>query len=264
VTDGRRIIIGDIHGHYDGLMTLLDTVALNDADQVYFLGDLIDRGPDSAKVVQFVRDSGHTSLLGNHEQLLLEAFPNGEVSTSSLQAWLYSGGQSTLMSYESPAMVLDQLEWLNTLPTHLDLGNIWLVHAGLHPGLPLNEQTRHEFCWIRDSFHGSTRPYFVDKLIITGHTITFTFPGVPAGSLVKGCGWLDIDTGAYHPRSGWLTAVEIDTDLHLTDQLLAEQRVHQVNVFTGEARSLALGEVMIPIGPGQARSRRRQMMQVQK
>ena len=262
MTDGRRIIIGDIHGHYEGLMQLLDAIAPTKDDQVYFLGDLIDRGPCSAQVLQFVRESGYTSLLGNHEQLLLEAFPNGQASAPALQAWLYSGGQSTLTSYENPSVLLDELEWLRTLPKYLDLGNIWLVHAGVHPGMPLAEQTTQEFCWIRDPFHCSAEPYFTDKLILTGHTITFTFPGVTAGAIVKGSGWLDLDTGAYHPRSGWLTALEIKTNETLTDPLLAEQRVYQVNVFKQEQRSLPLDELMVSIHPNQVPLRRRQLMQL--
>ena len=56
---GRRIFIGDIHGHYDGLMMLLDEIAPTAEDQVYFLGDLIDRGPSSAQVLEFVQKSGY-------------------------------------------------------------------------------------------------------------------------------------------------------------------------------------------------------------
>lgn len=259
---GRRIFIGDIHGHYDGLMMLLDEISPTAEDQVYFLGDLIDRGPNSAKVIEFVKNSGYQSLLGNHEQLLLEAFPDGQASAPALQAWLYSGGQSTLTSYENPSALLDQLAWLRTLPHYLDLGNIWLVHAGVHPEMALEDQSIQEFCWIRDTFHSSSQPYFNDKLILTGHTITFTFPGVPAGALVKGNGWLDLDTGAYHPKSGWLTALSIDTEDVLSDQILSQQTVHQVNVFNPEVRSLPLGELMVTVDPDNVRLRRRQLMQL--
>src|SRR3712207_2121401 len=99
-TSYRRIIIGDIHGHYEGLMTLLEAIAPTSDDQVYFLGDLIDRGPDSAQVVNFVKDSSYQCLLGNHEQMLLNILTNGQVSTSMVQAWLYSGGQATVASYQ--------------------------------------------------------------------------------------------------------------------------------------------------------------------
>lgn len=245
VSSGRRIFIGDVHGHYDCLMKLMDAVAPNADDQIYFVGDLIDRGPKSAQVVQFVRQHRYGCVLGNHEQLLLEAFPDSKVSHVALQAWLQSGGQSTIASYSKPEALLENLDWLRSLPLYLDLGDIWLVHAGLHPRLPVEEQTNHEFCWIREEFHSSQQPYFPNKLIITGHTITFTLPGVTSGNLAQGRGWMDIDTGAYHPRSGWLSAVDI-----------THQQVYQVNAFQRKSRVRPLTEVATQVEPSRITSRR--------
>jgi serine/threonine protein phosphatase 1 len=249
VINNRRIFIGDVHGHYDGLMRLLDAIAPTTTDQVYFLGDLIDRGPKSAQVVSFVRQHGYPCLLGNHEQLLLDSLPEGKVLQQALQAWLYSGGQNTITSYDNPDLLVEDVNWFRTLPTHLDLGDIWLVHAGVHPGLPIHQQTPQEYCWIRDEFHSMTKPYFPDKLIITGHTITFTLPHVSPGAIAQGQGWLDIDTGAYHPKSGWLTALDI-----------TNQQVYQVNVFDQVSRTMPLVEAVVQIDPRQVVSRRRQLM----
>lgn len=235
----RRIFIGDVHGHYDGLMVLLEAIAPSSSDRVYFLGDLIDRGPQSADVVEFVLKSPHTCLLGNHEQMLLDAFPNGRQSNPALGAWLFSGGRSTLASYAgNSSKMQEHLNWMHTLPTYLDLGDIWLVHAGVDPNLPLSKQTADQFCWVREEFHRMTKPYFPDKLIITGHTITFTLPGVAPGELAQGPGWLDIDTGVYHPLSGWLTGVDI-----------TNRKVYQVNVFQYSLRILPLDEVVTQIEP---------------
>lgn len=234
----RRIVIGDVHGHYEGLMTLLNTIAPGADDQVYFLGDLIDRGPQSCQVIEFVKDSPYQSLLGNHEHLLLEAFPNGQVYAPALQAWLQSGGRATVASYIEVELLVKHVEWIRTLPTYLDLGDVWLVHAGVNPELPIEQQGYAEFCWIRDEFHRSVRPYFPDKTIITGHTITFTFQGVAPGAIAQGRGWLGIDTGAYHPKSGWLTALEIDS-----------QQVYQANVYTNQVRTVPLSEVTMPVEP---------------
>ncbi|HIK14702.1 MAG TPA: serine/threonine protein phosphatase [Leptolyngbyaceae cyanobacterium M33_DOE_097] len=242
----RRIIIGDVHGHYDGLITLLDAIAPGTDDQVYFLGDLIDRGPASAKVVEFVRTSPYHCLLGNHEQLMLEAFPNGRIFMPALQAWLYSGGRATVASYGDSGILAEHLDWFRTLPLYLDLGDLWLVHAGVDPRKKLETQTTQEFCWIRDEFHCSNQPYFPDKLIITGHTITFTLPKVAPGEIARGCGWLDIDTGAYHPKSGWLTALDI-----------TNRRVYQVNVHRDNAlRVLPLDEATTQIEPNQVHTYR--------
>ncbi|MCY6490397.1 metallophosphoesterase family protein [Leptolyngbya sp. GGD] len=234
----RRIVIGDVHGHYDGLMNLLDTIAPEASDQVYFLGDLIDRGPQSYQVIEFVKNSPYQSLLGNHEHLLLEAFPNGQVYAPALQAWLQSGGRATVASYTDMDVLVEHVQWIRTLPTYLDLGDVWLVHAGVHPEMPLEQQGYAEFCWIRDEFHRSTQPYFSDKVIITGHTITFTFQGVVPGAIARGQGWLGIDTGAYHPKSGWLTALDIDNAI-----------VHQANMYTNQVRTLGLDEVTTKIEP---------------
>lgn len=250
---GRRIFIGDVHGHYDGLMQLLDVIALNSDDQLYFVGDLIDRGPKSAGVIQFVREHQYPCVMGNHEQLLLEAFPSNRVAQFALQAWLQSGGHTTVASFDTPELLIENLDWLRSLPTYLDLGDVWLVHAGLHPKLPLHAQTAQEYCWIREEFHSSPKPYFPDKLIITGHTITFTLPGVLPGKVAQGHGWLDIDTGAYHPKSGWLTGFD-----------LTQQQVYQFNVFQKKSRTLPLSEAAQTVEPRQIQlfPRRRQLLQL--
>jgi serine/threonine protein phosphatase 1 len=244
----RRIIIGDVHGHYDALIALLDKVALNYDDQVYFLGDLIDRGPKSAQVVDFVYQHNYRCLLGNHEQMLLDAIGDGQISSNYLQAWLYSGGYTTLVSYDNH-IPQEHIDWLKTLPLYFDLGDVWLVHAGVHPKIPLDDQSSEQFCWVRDEFHSISEPYFTDKLIITGHTITFTFPGVQPGQLVAGAGWLDIDTGAYHQNSGWLTALD-----------LTDKTVYQIHVKTSEVRVLPLEEIVTTIAPSQVLSKRSKRM----
>lgn len=224
----RRFVIGDVHGHFDALLHLFEAIAPTSQDGVYFVGDLIDRGPDSAKVVDFVIRNNYHSLLGNHEQMMLDAIGGGNISPQLLQAWLYSGGQPTLASYDHQ-IPQEHVNWMQRLPLYLDLGDVWLVHAGVDPRLPLAEQGEDQFCWIRDEFHCHPFPYFEDKLIITGHTITFTFPNVEPGKLVAGAGWLDIDTGAYHPKSFWLTAVELNA-----------QEVFQIHIMSHRIRRLPL------------------------
>ncbi|TBR58972.1 serine/threonine protein phosphatase [Mastigocladus laminosus UU774] len=245
VSSYRRIVIGDVHGHYEGLMRLLDAIAPASNDQVYFLGDLIDRGPQSAQVVDFVKDTPYQCLLGNHEQMLLNVLTK-RIPTPTVQAWLYSGGQATVSSYEEATIPHDHLEWFDNLPTYIDLGDIWLVHAGVNPFIPLEAQTADQLCWVRDEFHSIQKPYFADKLMIIGHTITFTLPGVSPGQLAQGEGWLDIDTGAYHPRSGWLTGLDITNNL-----------VYQANVLKNCIRISPLEEIVTTVKPEQFHINRR-------
>ncbi len=232
----RRIFVGDVHGHYQGLTELLSLINLEEEDQLYFVGDLIDRGPESAQVVEFVKQSNYPCVLGNHEYLMLEACQSHLIDPFALQMWLSCGGKETLASYSNCDYLQEHLDWMQSLPRYLDLGDIWLVHAGINPDLPIAQQSEQEFCWIRREFHAHNIPYFPDKLIITGHTITFTFPGVKPGQLVQGPGWLDIDTGAYHPRSGWLTAIDIQ-----------QNQVYQVNVYEEASRIRPLSEAATPI-----------------
>ena len=234
----RRIFIGDIHGHYDGLMRLVAMIAPTAYDTLHFVGDLIDRGPKSAQVVEFVRTNNYPCVLGNHEHLLINAFPEKDPHLGAFQGWLNSGGQPTLTSYPSTEALLEHVDWLKTLPLYIDLGDIFLVHAGLDPHKPLIQQTQMDFCWIRDVFHSHPQPVFDNKRIITGHTITFTLPGVAPGQIAQGPGWLDIDTGAYHPKSGWLTAVDIDHAL-----------VYQVNTITRAKRMTTLEALAIAVDP---------------
>lgn len=239
---GRKIVIGDVHGQYDGLMYLLALVAPGLEDEICFVGDLIDRGPKSAQVVDFVKNSPYHCLMGNHEKMLVDAVQGGQILQPALHAWLYSGGQSTLMSYQDVygemGIPEDHFIWLSQLPLYLDWGDYWVVHAGVDPKRSIDSQTAREFCWIRDEFQNAPQPYFETKTIVTGHTITFTLPGIEPGQVARGPGWIDIDTGAYHPRSGWLTALDVTNDL-----------VYQVNIYHAESRQLPLDQIARVIDP---------------
>ncbi len=238
VSTNRRIIIGDVHGHYDGLIQLLDLIQVGDDTTVYFLGDLVDRGPKSAQVVDLVMSHDYHCLRGNHEELMINACNKEDHDYMAFNMWVACGGRQTLESYESSEQLQTHLEWMKQLPSYLDLGDLWLVHAGVNPKMKLSRQTNEEFCWIRGVFHRARVPFFEDKLIITGHTITFTFPNVKVGQVAQGPGWIDIDTGAYHPKSGWLTAFDSQS-----------KQVYQVNVYTRDSRITDWADAIAPINP---------------
>ncbi len=244
MTTNRRIVIGDVHGHYDALIALLDSISPTSEDEVYFLGDLIDRGPKSAQVVDFVMRNQYACLRGNHEEMLLDVVGRGEVSIDLYQGWLYSGGHSTVASYDSK-IPQEHIDWIKNLPLYLDLGDYWLVHAGVDPNIPLPQQSADQFCWIREDFHSSDQAFFPKKLIITGHTITFTLPGVQAGQIAAGRGWLDIETGAYHHKSGWMTALDLN-----------HHKVYQANTMDGRIRILPLSKVVAKVDFSKVPSRK--------
>lgn len=244
MTKNRRIVIGDVHGHYDTLIALLDAISPTSEDELYFLGDLIDRGPKSAQVVDLVMRNKFQCLRGNHEEMLLDVVGTGEVSVELYQSWLYSGGHATVDSYDSK-IPQEHIDWIKGLPLYLDLGDYWLVHAGVDPKIPLSRQSADQFCWIRDDFHGADTPFFKNKLIITGHTITFTLPGVKPGQIAAGKGWLDIETGAYHHNSGWMTALDLN-----------QHKVYQANSFDGRIRIMPLRKAIAKVESSKVLSRK--------
>ena len=247
----KRLVIGDVHGHYDALCSLLAEIGSNNDDEIYFLGDLIDRGPQSAQVVDFVIDNEYQCILGNHEIMLLEALGREQLNHQAFQSWLKNGGNATVMSYGHKMPPREHIEWMKSLPFYFDLGDYWLVHAGVDPRKHLTQQSPEQFCWIRREFHRATQPYFEDKIIIIGHTITFTFDGIKPGKVAQGQGWLGIDTGVYHHGQGWLTAFDLN-----------ESVIYQVDSFGKKFRSLPLAEAVEPINNHKLSSSRHRVRSV--
>jgi serine/threonine protein phosphatase 1 len=173
---GLTYAIGDIHGRHDLLISLLETIKRQADQQPYrlvFLGDYIDRGPDSAKVVASVRELQGASpndvicLKGNHEDMLLQSIgrPLGTYS------WIENGGDAAMASWgvEEPFDIpLDVLAWMEGLPTLWEDDKRYFVHAGLYPGLDISRQTDQYKLWIRDKFLDSDFDF--GKHVVHGHT----------------------------------------------------------------------------------------------
>ena len=154
---GRLLAVGDIHGCLAPLERLLGEVCPRAEDRVVFLGDYIDRGPDSAGVVElllsFAAKHPQTIFLrGNHEQMLL-----GFLSDRDPLAFLANGGSRVLL-VDLDHQLLDYWETSEYI----------FVHAGLRPGVPLAEQDPLDLLWIRDDFLSS--PAGWGKTVVYGHT----------------------------------------------------------------------------------------------
>ena len=168
--------VGDIHGCrqlLDRLLALIAADAAGRERRLVFLGDMIDRGPDSAgavatlRALQAVEPERVVCLKGNHEDLLGAAVRD----PAAADLWLCNGGVETLASY-GVANARDippaDLAWLTTLPTsHEDERRIY-VHAGLKPGRALADQHPNDLVWIRHEFLDSDADH--GKLVVHGHT----------------------------------------------------------------------------------------------
>jgi serine/threonine protein phosphatase 1 len=157
--------VGDIHGSLRKLAELIARCKrYADGRMITFvlLGDYIDRGPESASVVQYVidlqsqRSDGVVALKGNHEDIALGVIDG----TTPAGYWTAQGGAATLRSYgvasarELPGAHID---WLRSLPVSYDDGSRFFVHAGIDPQKPLAAQREHDLLWIREPFLSDRR-----------------------------------------------------------------------------------------------------------
>jgi serine/threonine protein phosphatase 1 len=168
--------VGDVHGALHKLESLIARCrdhAGGRAARFVFLGDYIDRGPQSAGVIRCLMEleaqlpGDVVSLMGNHEQMLLSII-DGEVSADD---WLPQGGSQTLESYgieDVRDLPCDHVDWLRALRLSYDDGRRFFAHAGVNPERPLDAQDDHDLLWIREPFLSDPRDY--GRLIVHGHT----------------------------------------------------------------------------------------------
>ena len=217
--------VGDIHGRSDLLGKLLRQIETDAAQQnasrrktLIFIGDYVDRGPDSRGVIEILLHElpkGFSTyfLKGNHEQLLLEFLDDPR----RLDHWRMNGGEATMASYgvdvdglsaaDAPPDVWRENFMANLPPTHFDFlrhlsllvprGDYLFVHAGVRPGVPLHAQEDFDLIWIRDEFLDATEPF--GKVVVHGHT--------PVPEPVVRSNRIGIDTGAVF--SNRLTALRL-------------------------------------------------------
>ena len=222
----RAYAIGDVHGRLDLLEQLLSEIERDRAERpaqktlLVFLGDLIDRGPHSAQVIERLRNyspSGTRTafLLGNHEEVFLRIV---EGDTSLIPSWLEFGGAQCLQSYGADwrqiarerrgkalelirnAVPSEHVEFIRNFVDTCRFGDYLFVHAGIRPGVTIDEQLQSDLRWIREPFlfddtdHGC--------IVVHGHTIR--------EEVEERSNRIGIDTGAY--RTGVLTSLVIDGD----------------------------------------------------
>lgn len=220
--------IGDIHGCYDLLHLLLAKINSDIADTladqtpvIIFCGDYVDRGTDSARVLDALcwlkRKSPYEVhfLKGNHEKVMLDYIRDPVLARD----WVRFGGSETLRSYGVDAPDFDadialhriarddlldklpvaHLRFLDSLSLMITVGNHLFVHAGIRPGKPFDKQSEQDLLWIRGDFLDDLTDH--GKIIVHGHTYIDHQPDIQPNRI-------GIDTGAY--ETGVLSAVKLD------------------------------------------------------
>ena len=231
---GRAYAVGDIHGRLDLLEELLQRIETDSRARgpaktwLVFLGDLIDRGPDSRGVVE--RLAAHAPgfarnvfIMGNHEESFLTVLKGDE---SILPHWLIHGGSECAASYgvspgwmlnATPGQVIERLNeavpashlaFLEEMADSFRFGDYLFVHAGIRPGVDLRSQAAKDLRWIREGFLDDLTHHGL--MVVHGHTIVERPEQHPNR--------IAIDTGAY--RYGTLTALGLEG----TDRWFVEAR----------------------------------------
>lgn len=245
---GQRIYaIGDIHGRMDLFAELARAIEHDDkargpADTtIILLGDLVDRGPDSAQVVSAARAWGESRkvrfISGNHEEMFLLSF----FKTGILRSFMKFGGFETMVSYGLDAkelaassndtiqdMMIDAVPWedrefLRKFELTITVGDYLFVHAGIRPKRAIEDQDPHDCRWIREPFLSHAGNF--GHTVVHGHTVT--------DEPVVRHNRIGIDTGAF--KSGRLTALCLEG----TERLIIEARKTQSAIETSIRPALA-------------------------
>ncbi len=224
----RRFVIGDIHGCIRTLEALLwDQLAIIPSDELYFLGDYIDRGPQPKAVLDLLQEllrSGYrlTILRGNHEQLLLDSLR----SDAAFELWLLNGAAATLRSFgihHSRQLPQSYRDFLAALPLYAVTDEAVLVHAGLNFDLPDPFADTEAMLWDR-SFR-SIPERIGGRRLIVGHT------PLPLSTIRQSLNWnkVFLDGGCVYGRAsgyGYLCALELSRW-----ELFAQPNVETEKVF---------------------------------
>jgi serine/threonine protein phosphatase 1 len=203
----RTYAVGDVHGRLDLLRMAVKAIADHVGGgqfRVVFLGDYVDRGPDSRGVIDFLMDlQGRwpvTCLKGNHEELMVQAI--GDPVGRQLERWLEYGGDQTLKSYDlepgddlAAGVPGEHIRWMSTLPRTTGDGHRIYVHAGLMPGTPINRQKDETCLWIRERFLQGRAGDF-EAHVVHGHTPVWEGKPDPAEPELLGHR-TNLDTGAF-------------------------------------------------------------------
>ena len=172
----RQFVISDIHGCHRTLLQLLDTLAFSTADELYLLGDYVDRGPDSKGVIDRIgslRSQGYRihCLRGNHEEMMIDA----RRQPSQLAFWYRQGGAETLASFhcQHPRDIDDRYwNFLDHLPHFFEVGRYLLVHAGFNFRATDPLEDYQSMLWIRNWHQQIDKEWLADRIIVHGHTPT--------------------------------------------------------------------------------------------
>ena len=214
----RRFAISDIHGHLPPLKRLLQRLDYGSDDELFLLGDFIDRGPDSKGVIDKVEDlraTGHAvhCLRGNHEQMALSAAPGN----GAWRSWLAHGGKDTCASwgtYGEWTVPPAYRRWMEALPLSLESPGYVMVHAGIDHDRADPLAATQDLLWLRDWYTPEVKNWLNGRILLHGHTPQTRSLIAAQAANAETRGVVGIDAGCFHTRAGMghLCALRLGTN----------------------------------------------------
>ena len=230
-------VVGDIHGHLATFRALIHRLNLEDGDRVVLLGDMIDRGPDSAGVIEFIRNHPQiVAIKGNHEQMATRSLQGRSIQLDT--TWLAKGGASTWGSYivaakgdlhRAKLAFAEDCAWMADLPSHIVLDKWRLVHAGYHPEMDLESQDEKSLLWIRGAFFRHDKPIDENRTVIFGHTPTKKFGkcgSIANSKIILEDGrpsWKALDVSAFNHRKPGIAAYDLQKGIAVKQKTLKSE-----------------------------------------
>lgn len=214
----RQLVVGDIHGHIKELKSVLKAAAYNpDEDDIVFIGDYIDRGPDSYEAYRLVRNIVESSdtavaLRGNHEELMIRALATR--SEGDTELWAINGSTTTKNSFRAANKPLnDAAVWFQQLPYICETETFVFVHGGIVPSKSLKDQSPEDLVWLRpESFLQELDKceWLKGRKLVVGHTPTLAMTkGIIVPIVTDHC--IFVDTGVH--CGGRLSLFDLTNDL---------------------------------------------------
>ncbi|MCI5082634.1 MAG: serine/threonine protein phosphatase [Saprospiraceae bacterium] len=207
----RKIAISDIHGCSRSFRALLQQVQLQKTDQLYLLGDYINKGPDSKGVIDLIwqlQNEGHqiNCLRGNHEQMFINAYDSPDFNDLAFPEFLQSFGIE--YEHQAPPAYAD---WALQLPLYLEVDQYILVHAGLEFSVENPLTDKNGMLWKRYWYNDIDYQWLGDRIILHGHTPITQEELLRQQKRLPQVQAMCLDTGCAHkqPGMGYLSAFDI-------------------------------------------------------
>jgi len=221
----NKYVLTDIHGCLKTFKHLVNRLRLSKDDKLYILGDLIDRGPNSKGVIDYIwklQNDGYQikCIKGNHDQMMLNALE----SMSRERDWLSNGGWTTVRSFQTKTLKdipLEYYHFISKMPYFIEVDDFIIVHAGLNFKTEQPLEDSHAMMWIRNWYNEIDYKWLKNRIIVHGHTPISKEKTIEMFNNLPEQQFLNLDTGCVY--KGKMKGLGVLTCLNLTTKELTFQ-----------------------------------------